>query len=66
MDEMDFHLNPSLPPQKQNTVKPRYSEFQGTGQNYVLNRGFHYCQHENNYENTSQDQNLHALLAELY
>ena len=27
------------------TVKPRYSAFQGTGQNYPLYRGFHYCQY---------------------
>ena len=47
------------------TVKPRYSVFQGTGQNYTVNRGFHYCQHTNNYENTCWDQNLYALLAEI-
>ena len=47
------------------TVEPRYSASQGTGKNYALNRGFHYCQHINNYENTSWDQNIHALLAEL-
>ena len=42
------------------TVKPRYSTFQGSGQNYALNRGFHYCQHMNKYESTSWDQNLYA------
>ena len=47
------------------TVKPRYSAFQGTGQNYALNRGFHYCQHINNYENTYWNKNLYALLPEL-
>ena len=47
------------------TVKPRYSAFQGTGQNYALYQGFHYCQYINNYENASWDQNLYALLAEL-
>ena len=35
------------------TVKPRYSVFQGTGQNYALYRGSLYCQYINNYENTS-------------
>ena len=39
--------------------------FQGTDQNYALYRGSLYCQHKNNYENTSRDQNLYALLAEL-
>ena len=48
-----------------NTVEPRYSASQGTGQNYALNRGFHYCQHRNNYENASWDQNLYTLLAEI-
>ena len=48
------------------TVEPRYSEFQGTGQNYALNQGFHYCQHINNYENASWDKNLHTLLAEFH
>ena len=48
------------------TVKPRYSAVQGTGQNCALNRGFHYCQFVNNYENTSWDQNLYALLAEIH
>ena len=47
------------------TVKPRYSVFQGTGQNYTLNLGFHYCQHINYYENAFWDQNLYTLLAEL-
>ena len=47
------------------TVEPRYSASQGTGQNDALNRGFHYCQHRNNYENASWDQNLYALLADI-
>ena len=46
-------------------VKPRYSALQGTDQNYALYQGFHYCQHINNYENTSRDQNLYAYSAEL-
>ena len=46
------------------TVKPRYSTFQGTGQNYTVNQVFYYCQHMNNYENNFQDQNSNALLAE--
>ena len=45
-------------------VKPRYSAFQGTGRNYTLNQDFYNCQHVDNYENTSWDQNLYALLAE--
>ena len=45
------------------TVEPRYSASQGTGQNYALSQGFHYCQHINNYKNASWDQNLYALLA---
>ena len=45
------------------TAKPRYSAFQGTGLNFVLYQGFHYCQHMNNYENASWDQNLYAELA---
>ena len=48
---------------KWHTVKPRYSVFQGTGQNYALKQGSLYCQHINNYENTLWDQNLYALLA---
>ena len=47
------------------TVKPYYSTFQGTGQSYTLHGGFHCCQHMNNCENASWDQNLYALLAEL-
>ena len=47
------------------TVKPRYSVFQGPGQNYALNQGFFHCQRTNNYENTSWEKNLYALLAEL-
>ena len=47
------------------TVEPRYSASQGTGQIYALNQGFHYCQHRNNYENASWDQNLYALMAEI-
>ena len=47
------------------TVKPRYSTFQGIGQNHALNQGFYYCQHVNNYESTSWDQNFHVLLVEL-
>ena len=31
--------------ESKSTVKPRYSAFQGTGQNYVLYRGFNYYQH---------------------
>ena len=27
------------------TVKPRYSAFQGTDQNYALYQSFYYCQH---------------------
>ena len=50
--------------EKINTVKPRYSAFQGTGQNHALYRGFHYCLHINNCENTSWEQNLYALLVE--
>ena len=46
-----------------NTVKPRYSVFQGTGKNYALYRGS--LKHINNYENTSWNQNLYALLAKL-
>ena len=45
------------------TIKPRYSEFQETGQNHALYQGFTYCQHVINYENTSWDQNLHAHMA---
>ena len=37
------------------TVEPRYSAFQGTGQNYTLYRGFHYCQYIDNYKNTFWD-----------
>ena len=48
-----------------NTVKPRYSVFPGTGQNHALYRGFLYCQHKSDYENTAKDQNLSALWAEL-
>ena len=48
------------------TVKPCCSAFQGTSQNYALYQGFHYYQHTNNYENTSWNQDLYALLAELY
>ena len=47
------------------TVKPRYSAFQGTGQNNTLYRGFFYCQHIDNYENTYWDQIPYTLLAEL-
>ena len=49
----------------ENTAEPRYSASQGTGQNYALNRGFHYIQYRIKYENASWDQNLHALLAEI-
>ena len=47
------------------TVKPRYSAFEETGQNYALYQGFNYCQYINNYENAAWDQNMYALLAEL-
>ena len=48
------------------TVKPRYSEFLDTGKNYIFYQGSFYCQHTNNYENTSLNQNLYTLLAKLY
>ena len=51
--------------QSSRTVKPHYSVFQGTGQNYALYQDFLYCQHINNYETTSWDQNCYALLTEL-
>ena len=47
------------------TVEPRYSIFQGTGQHRALNLDSLYCQYVNNYENTCWNQNLYALLAEL-
>ena len=52
---------PTDGPMYGHTVKPRYSAFQGTGQNYALKQGIHYCQHVNNYENTSWDQNFYIL-----
>ena len=52
-------------PYNPNTVKPHYNASQGTGQNYALNRGLHYCQYIKNYEYTSWDQKLYTLLAEL-
>ena len=48
---------------KNTSVEPRYSASQGTGQNCALKRGFHYCQHMNNFENAFWDQNLYPLLA---
>ena len=36
-------------------VKPRYNVFQGIGQNYAVYWSYLYCQHTNNYENTSRD-----------
>ena len=60
----EFFLN-KIAPEHKTTVKPRYSVFQGTGQNHALYQGSFYCQHTNNYENTSWNQNLYALLAEL-
>ena len=50
---------------KSYTVEPRFSVFQGTDQNYALNRSSLYCQHMSNYESTSWDLNLYTLLAEL-
>ena len=50
---------------KKHTVKPRYSVFQGTAQNYALYQGSLYRQHKNNYENTSKDQNLYTLFVKL-
>ena len=52
---------------KSSTVKPRYSVFQGTDQNCALHQGSLYCRHihVDNYENTSWNQDLYALLAEL-
>ena len=50
---------------ERNTVEPRFSAFQGTGQNYALYQGFHYCLYINNCEEASWDQNFYTLLAGL-
>ena len=51
--------------QYKSTIKPRYSIFQGTDQNFAFYRGSLYCQHINNHDITSWDQKLYAVLAEL-